>query len=115
MCSEATYLHSLTWLPEEPTSESPALTAALKTLSALMKEQKSTLALVVEGFVDLLHPADSESPVYTILMASTWDARSTWSDREWTSWHAWVWFKHFCRVVRLHKKSLLNRGKADSI
>jgi nuclear cap-binding protein subunit 1 len=86
-------------LNTEPTVESPALAIALKALSVLTREQKATLSLVVEGFVDMLHPLDTAGAVYRIVTPTAWDTRATWAETEWTAWYGWSWFKHFCRAV----------------
>ncbi|KZV61795.1 hypothetical protein PENSPDRAFT_592329 [Peniophora sp. CONT] len=92
----------------EPTSESPALSAALKAVSTLSREQKSTLSLVIEGFVDLLHPSDASLPVYSVFSQSAWDERAAWTDNHWVAWSAWGWYKHFCRAYAPYLRTFAN-------
>jgi nuclear cap-binding protein subunit 1 len=77
--------------------DSPQLVAALKAYAAVTREQKSTLAHVLEGFVHTLHTSDVARRV---IAANSWDGHASWGDEEWVAWRTWMWYKHFCRVVR---------------
>ena len=78
--------------------DSPQLVAALKAYAAVTREQKSTLAHVLEGFVRTLH--GSSDTARRVIAADSWDGHASWGDEEWVAWRSWMWFKHFCRVVR---------------
>ncbi|KAI0034391.1 MIF4G like-domain-containing protein [Vararia minispora EC-137] len=82
----------------EPTAESPALATALKALSVLTQEQKATLSLVIEGFVNALHPSDTSAVVYEVVSTTAWGERTEWDEVRWTAWSTWSWFKHFSRA-----------------
>jgi nuclear cap-binding protein subunit 1 len=78
--------------------DSPQLVAALKAYAAVTREQKLTLARVLEGFVHTLHT--SSDAARRVIAANTWDGHASWGDEEWVAWRTWMWYKHFCRVVR---------------
>jgi nuclear cap-binding protein subunit 1 len=78
--------------------DSPQLVAALKAYAAVTREQKSTLAHVLEGFVHTLHT--SSDAARRVIAADSWDGRAGWGDEEWVAWRTWMWYKHCCRVVR---------------
>jgi hypothetical protein len=78
--------------------DSPQLVSALKAHAAVRREQKSTLAHVLEGFVHTLHT--SSDAARRVIAADSWDGHTNWGDEEWVAWRTWMWYKHFCRVVR---------------
>lgn len=78
--------------------DSPQLVAALKAYAAVTREQKSTLAHVLEGFVHTLRT--SSDAARRVIAADSWDGRASWGDEEWVAWRTWMWYKHYCRVVR---------------
>ena len=78
--------------------DSPQLVSALKAHAAVTREQKSTLAHVLEGFVHTLHTSSDASR--RVIAADSWDGHTSWGDEEWIAWRTWMWYKHFCRVVR---------------
>jgi hypothetical protein len=78
--------------------DSPQLVSALKAYAAVSREQKSTLAHVLEGFVHTLHTSSSDAS-RRVIAAGSWDGHTSWRDEEWVAWRTWMWYKHFCRVV----------------
>lgn len=78
--------------------DSPQLVAALKAYAAVTREQKSTLAHVLERFVYTLH--NSSEAARRVIAEDSWDGHASWVDEEWVAWRTWMWYKHFCRVVR---------------
>lgn len=77
--------------------DSPQLVSALKAHAAVTREQKSTLARVLEGFIHVLR--SSSDTARRVITADAWDAHASWGDEEWVAWRTWMWYKHFCRVV----------------
>jgi hypothetical protein len=78
--------------------DSPQLISALKAHAAVRREQKLTLAHVLEGFVHTL--CASSDVARRVIAADSWDGHTNWGDEEWVAWRTWMWYKHFCRVVR---------------
>jgi nuclear cap-binding protein subunit 1 len=70
--------------------------SALKAYAAVTREQKSTLARVLESFVHVLHSSDTARRV---IVTGAWEGHAGWEDEEWVTWRTWMWYKHFCRVV----------------
>ncbi|KAI0260487.1 MIF4G like-domain-containing protein [Gloeopeniophorella convolvens] len=91
--------------PEAPTEDSPQLAQALKAYSAVQREQKSTLARVLEGFVHALH-SSSDTP-RRVVAPGAWDTHASWGDEEWAAWQTWIWYKHFCRVYAPYLRSFV--------
>ena len=77
--------------------DSPQLVSALKAHAAVTREQKSTLARVLEGFINVLR--SSSDTARRVITADAWDGHAGWVDEEWVAWRTWMWYKHFCRVV----------------
>lgn len=77
--------------------DSPQLVSALKAYAAVTREQKSTLARVLEGFIHALR--SSSDAARRVITADAWDGHASWVDEEWVAWRTWMWYKHFCRVV----------------
>ena len=78
--------------------DSPQLVSALKAHAAVTREQKSTLARVLEGFIHVLR--SSSDTARRVITADAWDGHAGWIDEEWVAWRTWMWYKHFCRAVR---------------
>jgi MIF4G like len=72
------------------------LVSALKAYAAVTREQKSTLARVLECFVHVLH---SSGTARRVIVTDAWEGHAGWGDEEWVTWRTWMWYKHFCRVV----------------
>jgi hypothetical protein len=87
--------------------DSPQLISALKAHAAVRREQKLTLAHVLEGFVHTLRTSDAARRV---IAADSWDGHTSWGDEEWVAWRTWMWYKHFCRVVRATLFEVLDDG-----
>lgn len=75
------------------------MVTALKAYAAVTREQKSTLARVLEGFIHALR--SSSDAARRVITADAWDGHTNWVDEEWVAWRTWMWYKHFCRVVRI--------------
>nr|GAT46157.1 predicted protein [Mycena chlorophos] len=80
----------------ETTADSPALSAALKALASLTREQKAALSKTLEGFVSYLTPAVSEAQ-RRVITEQGWNERARWEKEEWNTWETWSWYRHFCR------------------
>ncbi|TFY82925.1 hypothetical protein EWM64_g1090 [Hericium alpestre] len=91
----------LEFVDDAPAVDSPALVTALKAFASLTREQKATLAKVLEGFVGVLHP-DASSPDFAlcreVISEKAWAEHASWNDEQWKIWHTWCWYKHFCQA-----------------
>jgi len=92
--------------------DSPQLVAALKAYTAVTREQKSTLAHVLEGFIHTLHT--SSDAARRVIAANSWDGHASWGDEEWVAWRTWMWYKHFCRVYSPYLRSFVTTLTAVS-
>ncbi|KAH9175199.1 MIF4G like-domain-containing protein [Lactarius sanguifluus] len=85
--------------------DSPQLVSALKAYAAVTREQKSTLARVLEGFIHALR--SSSDTARRVITADAWDGHASWTDEEWVAWRTWMWYKHFCRVYSPYLRSFV--------
>ncbi|KAG8900835.1 hypothetical protein FRB99_005740 [Tulasnella sp. 403] len=97
---------------QDDTSESPALSAALKALSTLTRDQKTALVRALDGFVSFL---GSSSGAGSILSREAWHSREHWGQEEWNSWETWGWFRHFCRAYAPQLKTYINTLESVSL
>ncbi|KAH9991616.1 MIF4G like-domain-containing protein [Russula compacta] len=92
--------------------DSPQLVSALKAYAAVTREQKLTLAHVLEGFVHTLHT--SSDVARRVIATDSWDGHTSWGDDEWVAWRTWMWYKHFCRVYSPYLRSFVTTLTAVS-
>ncbi|KAI0052632.1 cap binding protein 80-PB [Auriscalpium vulgare] len=96
---------------EDTPADSPALVNALNAFTSLTREQKSTLARVLEGFVHAVHSTSTDSSLIPdqtslrVISPSAWEDRGSWGNEEWKAWQTWVWYKHFCRTYSPYLRS----------
>ncbi|KAJ7229148.1 MIF4G like-domain-containing protein [Mycena pura] len=94
---------------ESPTTDSPALTTALKAFASLTKEQKGALSRTLDGFVSYLAPATSDvhsnPDSHMVITEQGWNDRGVWEKEQWNAWETWGRYRHFCRLYAPYLRS----------
>lgn len=73
---------------------------ALKAFASLTREQKGALSTALDAFVGCLSDASANPFAAEVITENAWQNRTNWGDDEWSTWQTWVWYRHFCRLVR---------------